>query len=169
MIPVVQSSPVIRYTHVESQSSHDTMILGYMMFYLVSSNDTRSQIILDDEFPIIAKLICGAVSGAIAQSSMSLNCLLLTLTPSLPCSLSSVTYPLDVIRRRMQMKGAMQKEFPYHNTVHAITTIINNEGVTGLYKGMIPNLLKVAPSVGIAFVSYEFTKARLFGIPLKWR
>ena len=69
----------------------------------------------------------------------------------------------------MQMKGTMKKEFPYHNTAHAIATIVNTEGVAGLYKGMIPNLLKVAPSVGIAFVSYEFTKARLFGVPYKWR
>lgn len=32
---------------------------------------------------------------------------------------------------------------------------------------MLSNLLKVAPSVGIAFVTYEFTKARLYGIPIR--
>ena len=80
-----------------------------------------------------------------------------------------MTYPLDVIRRRMQMKGAMGQKFPYRNSPHAISTIYKTEGVRGFYKGMFPNLLKVAPSIAIAFVTYEFTKARLFGVPMAWR
>lgn len=48
------------------------IIPGYVMSYLTRLNDTRDQIILDNEFPIIAKLMCGATSGGIAQSSMSL-------------------------------------------------------------------------------------------------
>jgi len=80
-----------------------------------------------------------------------------------------VSYPLDVIRRRMQMKGAMSDRFPYRNTPHAIATIVKTEGVRGLYKGILPNLLKVAPSVAIAFVTYEAVKARLFGVPVAWR
>ena len=66
------------------------------------------------------------------------------------------------------MKGAMGDTFPYRNTPHAIATIWRNEGVQGLYKGILPNLLKVAPSVAVAFVTYEFVKARLFGVPM-WR
>ena len=80
-----------------------------------------------------------------------------------------VTYPLDVIRRRMQMRGAMGDKFPYRNTPHAITTIFRTEGVWGFYKGMLPNVLKVAPSIAIAFVTYEFVKARLFGVRMVWR
>lgn len=81
----------------------------------------------------------------------------------------AVTYPLDVIRRRMQLKGTMSESFPYRNTVHALVTIYDIEGLSGFYKGMLPNLLKVAPSVAIAFVSYEITKAKLFGVPVSWR
>lgn len=68
----------------------------------------------------------------------------------------------------MQMKGAMGDRFPYKSTPHALVTIVRTEGVRGLYKGMLPNLLKVAPLVAIAFVTYEFVKARLFGVPMKW-
>lgn len=82
---------------------------------------------------------------------------------------TAVTYPLDVIRRRMQMKGTMSKRFPYLSTTHALVTIYHSEGVAGFYKGMLPNLLKVAPSVAIAFVSYEITKAKLFGVPISWK
>lgn len=83
------------------------------------------------------------------------------------CS-TAVTYPLDVIRRRMQMKGTMSETFPYQNTPHAVLTIYHTEGVAGFYKGMLPNLLKVAPSMAIAFVTYEITKAMLFGVPISW-
>ena len=67
----------------------------------------------------------------------------------------------------MQMRGVMSDRFPYKSTPHAIVTIVTTEGVAGLYKGMLPNLLKVAPSVAIAFVTYEFTKSRLFGVPMR--
>ena len=69
----------------------------------------------------------------------------------------------------MQMRGAMGDKFPYRNTPDAIVTMYRTEGVAGFYKGMLPNLLKVAPSIAIAFVTYEFVKARLFGIPIVWR
>ena len=69
----------------------------------------------------------------------------------------------------MQMKGTLGNRFPYTSTPNAVATILRTEGIQGFYKGMLPNLLKVAPSMGIAFVTYEFMKARLFGIPIKWR
>ena len=67
------------------------------------------------------------------------------------------------------MRGTMSGRFPYHSTPHAIATIIYSEGYYGLYKGMAPNLLKVAPSMAVTFVTYEFIKSLLFGVPLKWR
>ncbi|KAK3755749.1 hypothetical protein QZH41_019982, partial [Actinostola sp. cb2023] len=54
-----------------------------------------------------------------------------------------VTYPLDVVRRRMQMKGIKKNEFAYNSTVHAFKSIVKKEGVRGLYKGILPNLIKV--------------------------
>lgn len=69
----------------------------------------------------------------------------------------------------MQMKGTMGDLFPYRSTPHAFSMILKTEGIRGFYKGMLPNLLKVAPSVAIAFVTYEFVKARLFGVPMVWR
>jgi len=69
----------------------------------------------------------------------------------------------------MQMKGTMGDLFPYRSTPHAFSMILKTEGIRGFYKGMLPNLLKVAPSVAIVFVTYEFVKARLFGVPMVWR
>ena len=67
------------------------------------------------------------------------------------------------------MKGSMSDKFPYRNTPHAIASIYRSEGLNGFYKGMLPNLLKVAPSMAIAFVSYEITKAKLFGVHISWK
>ena len=35
---------------------------------------------------------------------------------------------------------------------------VKNEGVKGLFKGITPNLIKVAPSVSITYVVYESGK-----------
>lgn len=59
------------------------------------------------------------------------------------------------------MKGTMEHMFPYDSTRHALVTIVRTEGAHGLYKGLLPNLLKVAPSVAIAFVTYEAVKSLL--------
>lgn len=56
---------------------------------------------------------------------------------------STGTYPLDVVRRRMQMKGATGELFKYNSTWHAFNVIVKGEGIHGLFKGMWPNLLKV--------------------------
>lgn len=47
-----------------------------------------------------------------------------------------VTYPLDVIRRRMQMKGARWDLFPYTSTPNAIMTMYRTEGIGAFYKGL---------------------------------
>ncbi|KAF9144111.1 hypothetical protein BGX30_013801 [Mortierella sp. GBA39] len=88
------------------------------------------------------KLICGAVAGSFAQT---------------------VTYPLDVLRRRMQVTGMDAVSYKYSSTWDGVKKIIKQEGVRGLYKGMIPNYLKVAPAISISFVVYEQCKQTLIG------
>ena len=66
----------------------------------------------------------------------------------------SICYPLDTIRRRMQIK---------ENTkiINTFNKIIANEGVYSLYKGFFPNLLKVIPNNVIRFGVFEFLKLKL--------
>jgi len=40
-------------------------------------------------------------------------------------------------------------------------TILKNEGPTGLYHGLTPNFLKVAPAVSISYVVYEHVRKML--------
>lgn len=54
--------------------------------------------------------------------------------------------------------------YQYKSLADAIRVILKGEGIRGLYKGLLPNLLKVAPSIGTSFLSYEITRDLLTGL-----
>ncbi|OMJ20874.1 putative mitochondrial carrier [Smittium culicis] len=85
----------------------------------------------------INKLVCGAIAGCIAQT---------------------FTYPLDVLRRKMQVASMSEMDLGYTSTWDALKKIIKQEGPKGLYRGLVPNYLKVAPAIGVSFWTYEFCK-----------
>ncbi|KAF2493757.1 mitochondrial carrier protein-like protein [Lophium mytilinum] len=88
------------------------------------------------------KLAAGAISGAVAQTC---------------------TYPFDVLRRRFQINTMSGMGYQYNSIGGAIRQIIKTEGVRGLYKGIVPNLLKVAPSMASSWLSFEFTRDFVMG------
>lgn len=71
---------------------------------------------------------------------------------------ATVCYPLDTVRRRMQMKGKQ-----YSGVAHAIGSIMRHEGFAGLFNGWTANTIKVVPQNAIRFVSYELLK-QLFSV-----
>lgn len=89
------------------------------------------------------KLAAGAISGAVAQTC---------------------TYPFDVLRRRFQVNTMSGMGYQYTSIGGAIRTIITQEGVFGLYKGIVPNLLKVAPSMASSWLSFEMTRDFLISL-----
>ncbi|GAB4834534.1 Mitochondrial adenine nucleotide transporter adnt1 [Ancistrocladus abbreviatus] len=106
-------------------------------------------LVQDSELSVTTKLACGAVAGTVGQT---------------------VAYPLDVIRRRMQMvgwrdassvvvgDGRSKAPVEYSGMIDAFRKTVRHEGVGALYKGLIPNSVKVVPSIAIAFVTYEVVK-----------
>jgi solute carrier family 25 (mitochondrial phosphate transporter), member 23/24/25/41 len=48
--------------------------------------------------------------------------------------------------------------YQYKSIPDAIRLIITQEGIKGLYKGIVPNLLKVAPSMASSWLSYELSR-----------
>jgi len=83
------------------------------------------------------KLSCGALAGSISQT---------------------LTYPFDVLRRKMQVTGMQGGNVKYSGAIDALRSILRVEGVLGLYRGLWPNLLKVAPSIATSFFTYELVK-----------
>lgn len=48
--------------------------------------------------------------------------------------------------------------YQYKSITDAVRVIILQEGIKGLYKGIVPNLLKVAPSMASSWLSFEVTR-----------
>ena len=72
-------------------------------------------------------------------------------------------FPLDTVRRRMQMEGTA-----YKSTFDAFRTILRVEGARGFYKGMLPNAVKIVPNNGIRFLAFDFF-TRMFGVEKRKR
>lgn len=53
--------------------------------------------------------------------------------------------------------------YKYSSLWDAIRVIFLQEGVRGFYKGLTPNLLKVAPSMASSWLSFELTRDFLLG------
>ncbi|KAJ9173701.1 hypothetical protein P3X46_016811 [Hevea brasiliensis] len=106
-------------------------------------------LVQDNELGVTTRLACGAAAGTVGQT---------------------VAYPLDVIRRRMQMvgwkdaasvvtgDGKSKASLEYTGMVDAFRKTVRHEGFGALYKGLVPNSVKVVPSIAIAFVTYELVK-----------
>jgi solute carrier family 25 phosphate transporter 23/24/25/41 len=77
----------------------------------------------------------------------------------------AATFPLDLVKRRMQLHGAAGSA-PIDKLSIAGTSrqILQKEGPRGFYRGIVPEYLKVVPSVGIAFMTYEVLKSLLSSI-----
>ncbi|GAB4833871.1 hypothetical protein Ancab_032119 [Ancistrocladus abbreviatus] len=90
---------------------------------------------------VMVSLACGSLSGIAS---------------------STATFPLDLVRRRMQLEGAAGQARVYRTgLLGAFGHIIKTEGLRGLYRGILPEYYKVVPGVGIAFMTYETLKTLL--------
>ncbi|KAI9787571.1 MAG: hypothetical protein M1839_000102 [Geoglossum umbratile] len=85
----------------------------------------------------LRRLAAGAISGAVAQTC---------------------TYPFDVLRRRFQINTMSGIGYQYKSIWDAVTIIFAQEGFRGFYKGIVPNLLKVAPSMASSWLSFEIAR-----------
>ncbi|XP_015937591.1 adenine nucleotide transporter BT1, chloroplastic/mitochondrial [Arachis duranensis] len=70
---------------------------------------------------------------------------------------SSATFPLEVARKHMQV-GALSGRQVYKNVIHALASILEHEGIPGLYRGLGPSCMKLVPAAGISFMCYEACK-----------
>ncbi|KAM4576834.1 calcium-binding mitochondrial carrier protein SCaMC-2-A isoform 2-T2 [Odontesthes bonariensis] len=70
------------------------------------------------------------------------------------------SYPLALVRTRMQAQAVTEGNQQVTMT-GLFRQILQNEGPTGLYRGLAPNFLKVIPAVSISYVVYEHLKTQL--------
>jgi solute carrier family 25 phosphate transporter 23/24/25/41 len=84
-----------------------------------------------------ASLLCGCMSGVVTATA---------------------TFPLDVVRRRMQVEGQGRAgALPSYGEV--IRKILATRGAAGFYTGLVAEYCKVVPGVAIAYGTYEAMKS----------
>ncbi|KAH7519180.1 hypothetical protein FEM48_Zijuj08G0008300 [Ziziphus jujuba var. spinosa] len=90
---------------------------------------------------IMVKLVCGSVAGLLGQT---------------------FTYPLDVVRRQMQVERLLaSNSAEVKGTMETLVNIAQKQGWKQLFSGLSINYLKVVPSVAIGFTVYDVMKACL--------
>ncbi|KAL6221021.1 hypothetical protein ACLB2K_008773 [Fragaria x ananassa] len=91
---------------------------------------------------IMVKLVCGSVAGLLGQT---------------------FTYPLDVVRRQMQVQRLLaSNSLELKGTMESLVLISKMQGWKQLFSGLSINYLKVVvPSVAIGFTVYDVMKAHL--------
>ena len=80
------------------------------------------------------KLVCGGLSGMSAVT---------------------ITYPTDLVRRRLQLQGFDASVPEYTGMVDCMKKIIRCDGVRGLYKGLGACYMKIFPTLAVQFWTIE--------------
>jgi solute carrier family 25 aspartate/glutamate transporter 12/13 len=110
-------------------------------------SDAMTELSLKDRFingviKIATKTLYGGIAGAIGATAV---------------------YPIDMVKTRMQNQrnnpGAPQL---YKNSIDCFKQIIKYDGYRGLYRGLVPQLIGVAPEKAIKLVVNDFLRD-LFG------
>ncbi|KAG5540476.1 hypothetical protein RHGRI_020629 [Rhododendron griersonianum] len=118
-------------------------ILPYagLKFYIYE--ELKRHVPEDQQKSITMRLSCGALAGLFGQT---------------------LTYPLDVVRRQMQvehLRPSIQGGARYRSTMQGLATIVRNQGWTQLFAGLSINYIKIVPSVAIGFTVYDTMKSSL--------
>ena len=74
----------------------------------------------------------------------------------------TITYPTDLMRRRLQIQG-MNESIPEYNGILDVTKkIYKTEGFIGYYRGLLLCYIKIFPSIAIQFYTIELLKETFY-------
>jgi solute carrier family 25 (mitochondrial thiamine pyrophosphate transporter), member 19 len=80
----------------------------------------------------------------------------------------TVVYPLDTVRKRLQVQGPSRVKYVHRNIpeyktgpLGTVRAIVLKEGARGLYRGLTVALIKAAPTSAVTLWTYERVMAAL--------
>ncbi|CAL7942556.1 unnamed protein product [Xylocopa violacea] len=73
---------------------------------------------------------------------------------------ATAVYPIDLVKTRMQNQrtGSLVGELMYRNSLDCLKKVIRHEGFFGLYRGLVPQLMGVAPEKAIKLTVNDFVR-----------
>ncbi|XP_063532929.1 calcium-binding mitochondrial carrier protein Aralar1 isoform X1 [Cydia strobilella] len=76
---------------------------------------------------------------------------------------ASAVYPIDLVKTRMQNQrtGSFIGEVAYRNSFDCFKKVIRHEGIFGLYRGLVPQLIGVAPEKAIKLTVNDLVRDKL--------
>ncbi|XP_040564694.1 electrogenic aspartate/glutamate antiporter Aralar, mitochondrial isoform X2 [Lepeophtheirus salmonis] len=76
---------------------------------------------------------------------------------------ATTVYPIDLVKTRMQNQrtGSYIGELMYRNSYDCFKKVIRHEGIFGLYRGLLPQLMGVAPEKAIKLTVNDFVRDKL--------
>ncbi|KAJ8676391.1 hypothetical protein QAD02_012178 [Eretmocerus hayati] len=76
---------------------------------------------------------------------------------------ATAVYPIDLVKTRMQNQrtGSFIGELMYKNSFDCAKKVIRHEGFFGLYRGLVPQLMGVAPEKAIKLTVNDFVRDKL--------
>ncbi|XP_031441564.1 calcium-binding mitochondrial carrier protein Aralar2 [Clupea harengus] len=76
---------------------------------------------------------------------------------------ATAVYPIDLVKTRMQNQrttGSLVGELMYKNSFDCFKKVVRYEGFFGLYRGLLPQLLGVAPEKAIKLTVNDFVRGK---------
>ncbi|KAI0250925.1 mitochondrial carrier domain-containing protein [Lactifluus subvellereus] len=74
------------------------------------------------------------------------------------------SYPLDVVKSRVQLRTTPPKGTPVRYIASELKAIVTESGVAGLFRGLTPCLIRSIPAAGSTFAAFELTREYLRGL-----
>ena len=113
-------------------------LMGYSLYSSLFFHFYHTYKELSNDFQLntnVQRLICGGLTGISAVS---------------------VSYPTDLVRRRLQIQGFHSSVPTYNGIIDCSMKIIKKEGFKGLYRGLLPTYYKIFPTVAIQWWCIDF-------------
>eukprot|EP00899_Mesostigma_viride_P007499 jgi/Mesvir1/16750/Mv25086-RA.2 len=76
----------------------------------------------------------------------------------------TVSFPLEVVRRRLQVQGSAGGKVVYAGALDCAQQLMKEGGVGAFYRGWVAGSMKIIPAAGISFLTYELAKKVLMHI-----
>ncbi|KAL1505732.1 hypothetical protein ABEB36_005228 [Hypothenemus hampei] len=161
------------FMHSAQAMSQMTPLEVDILFHLVDVLHQTGRIVYNDLYAIAPEQYFKQITNRLAEihavsSPEERGVLIQILESTYRFTLGSIAgavgatavYPIDLVKTRMQNQrtGSFIGELMYRNSFDCFKKVIRHEGIFGLYRGLVPQLLGVAPEKAIKLTVNDFVR-----------